>query len=361
MSSTFPLDRSILQEPPPIEVIYGNTAEMALIHSKLERVAKTDLPVLLQGESGTGKEILARCIHGYSDRRNNPMVKVTCPAIPNTLIESELFGYEKGAFTGAYAAKRGRVELADHGTLFLDEVGSLNVSVQAKLLQFLQDGSFMRVGGQELRRVSTRLVCADNSNLRQQTEEGAFRLDFLFRINAITIELPPLRQRAIDIPILIDYFISRYSRMFQSRPRPLSEEVLRMMQKFHWPGNIRQLENMIRCYVLVDSEEALISELTASVPRWSSAEIDLSHPFSLKKITKEAIHDIEREIIVKVLQAHGWNRQKTAKWLNISYRSLFYKLEGTGIYGSTAYPRKTLRSHSPDAPLLPASGYGSQV
>jgi len=349
-----------MQELPPLEVIYGATAEMALLHSKLERVAKTDLPVLLQGESGTGKEILARCIHQYSDRRNNSMVKVTCPAIPSTLIESELFGYEKGAFTGAYAAKRGRVELADHGTLFLDEVGSLSMAVQAKLLQFLQDGSFMRVGGQEIRRVSTRLVCADNSNLRQQTEEGEFRLDFLFRINAITIDLPPLRQRAVDIPKLIDYFISRYSTMFQSRPRPLSQEILQLMQKFHWPGNIRQLENMIRCYVLVDSEEALMSELTSSVPRWHSAQIDLSHPFSLKKITKEAIHDIEREIIVKVLQAHGWNRQRTAKWLNISYRSLFYKLESTGIYGSSIDPRRILRGQSADSPLIRANRNGSQ-
>lgn len=344
-----------------MEVIYGATAEMALVRSKLERVARTDLPVLLQGESGTGKEILARCIHQYSDRRNNSMVKVTCPAIPSTLIESEIFGYEKGAFTGAYAAKRGRVELADHGTLFLDEVGSLGIPAQAKLLQFLQDGSFMRVGGEEIRRVSTRLVCADNSNLQQQTEEGAFRLDFLFRINAITIDLPPLRQRAIDIPILIDYFLSRYSKMFQSRPQPLSEEVLQLMQKFHWPGNIRQLENMIRCYVLVDSEEALMSELTSAVPRWTPPQVDLSHPLSLKKITKEAVHDIEREIIVKVLQAHGWNRQRTAKWLNISYRSLFYKLEGTGIYGSSDYPRKSIRRTSPTSPPIRQNGQGNQA
>jgi len=340
MNSVSPLDQTGMQEMPPMEIIYGSSAEMALVRAKLERIAKTDLPVLLQGESGTGKDIFARCIHQYSDRRHHAMVKVTCPAIPSTLIESELFGYDKGAFTGAYAAKRGRVELAHMGTLFLDEVGSLNLSVQAKLLQFLQDGSFMRVGGQEQRSVNARLICADNGNLRQQTGEGAFRLDFLFRINAITIELPPLRRRAVDIPQLIDYFVSRYTRMFHCQPKPLSQEVLQLMRKFHWPGNIRQLENMIRCYVLVDSEEALVSELASSVPRWNSAQLDLSHPFSLKKITKAAVNDIEREIIVRVLQAHGWNRQRTAKWLNISYRSLFYKLQDNGIFRPTISPRQ---------------------
>jgi two-component system response regulator AtoC len=323
-----------------MEIVYGSSSEMASVRAMLERVANTSLPVLLQGESGTGKDILARCIHQYSERRHNSMVKVTCPAIPSTLIESELFGYEKGAFTGAHAAKRGRVELADRGTLFLDEVGGLSTAIQAKLLQFLQDGTFMRVGGQEQRHVDTRLVCADNGNLRQRTEDGVFRLDFLFRINAITIDLPPLRRRAVDIPMLIDYFFARYTEIFQCQPKPLSAEVRQLMQRFHWPGNIRQLENMIRCYVLVDSEEALVSEMAASVPRWSSSQLDLSHPISLKKITQAAINDIEREIIIKVLQAHGWNRQQTAKWLNISYRSLFYKLEGTGIYKSSAYPRQ---------------------
>ena len=196
-----------LRDLPPTEVIFGQTPLMAVAREKLERVAETTVPVLLQGESGTGKEIFAKLLHAYSNRSKDAWVKVACPAIPHSLIESELFGYEKGAFTGAYATKRGRVELAHMGTLFLDEVGDLDMSVQAKLLQMLQDGSFMRVGGQESRKVNTRLVSAASANLRQQAEEGSFRLDFFFRINAVTIELLPLRQRIADLPMLIDYFL----------------------------------------------------------------------------------------------------------------------------------------------------------
>jgi len=195
-----------IRDLPPMNVIFGQSPMMAAARVKLERTAETLVPVLLQGENGTGKDIFARLLHARSNRSKYPLVKVACPAIPHSLIESELFGYEKGAFTGAYATKRGRVELAHLGTLFLDEVGSLDISAQAKLLQLLQDGTFMRVGAQESRRVDVRLICAANENLRQQTEDGSFRLDFFFRINAVTIELPSLRQRAADIPALIDYF-----------------------------------------------------------------------------------------------------------------------------------------------------------
>jgi len=281
----------------------------------------------LQGESGTGKEMFAKFLHARSNRSNSPWVKVTCPAIPHTLIESELFGYEKGAFTGAYTTKRGRLELAHMGTLFLDEVGSLDMSVQAKLLQVLQDGSFMRVGAQESRRVNTRLVCAANGSLRQQTEDGTFRLDFFFRINAVTIDLPSLRQRAVDLPVLIDYFLDQHSRAYRLHPKPLSSEVRNMMQGYSWPGNIRQLENMIHSYVLIGNEEALAADLAPVASTGIVAEIDLANPISLKEITKAATRDLERKIILKVLQANGWSRQKTAKWLNISYRSLLYKLQ----------------------------------
>ena len=191
---------------------------MAAAREKLERVAETTVPVLLQGESGTGKEIFAHLLHVYSNRSKSAWVKVACPAIPHSLIESELFGYEKGAFTGAYATKRGRVELAHMGTLFLDEIGDLDLSVQAKLLQMLQDGSFMRVGGQESRKVNHALVSAASQDLRQQTENGSFRLDFFFRINAVTIDLPPLRQRTVDLPMLIDYFLDVMRRPFAATP-----------------------------------------------------------------------------------------------------------------------------------------------
>lgn len=324
-----------ISDLPPAEVIFGQSAQMAVARAKLERVAETDIPVLLQGESGTGKEIFAKLLHVRSKRSRSPWVKVTCPAIPNSLIESELFGYERGAFTGAYSSKRGRVELAHGGTLFLDEIGSLDLSVQAKLLQLLQDGSFVRVGAHESRSVNARIVSAANENLKQRTEDGAFRLDFLFRINAVTIELPPLRQRLMDLPALADHFLEVHSRAFHLKPRPLSREITRMMQRFNWCGNIRQLENMIRSYILIGKEEALAAELMPAAATDLSPDIDLANPVSLKEITKASTRELERQIIMKVLQANGWSRQKTAKWLNISYRSLLYKLENAELLGRT--------------------------
>ncbi len=318
-----------IRDLPPMDVIFGQSSMMAIARETLERTAETTVPVLIQGESGTGKDIFAKLLHARSNRSKGACVKVTCPAIPHSLIESELFGYEKGAFTGAYATKRGRVELAHMGTLFLDEVGSLDISVQAKLLQVLQDGSFMRVGAQESRKVNTRLICAANGDLKKQTEAGTFRLDFLFRINAVTIELPALRQRAADVPVLAEYFLAIYAKAFNLETRPVSRELMRLMQRYHWPGNIRQLENMIRSYVLMGNEEALASELVPAAPPRLIPDIDLAKPISLKEITRAATRDLEREIILKVLQANGWSRQKTAKWLNISYRSLLYKLQDT--------------------------------
>jgi two-component system, NtrC family, response regulator AtoC len=316
-----------IRDLPPMNVIFGQSSMMALARQKLERTAESTVPILLQGESGTGKDIFAKLLHARSNRAKSAWVKVTCPAIPHALIESELFGYERGAFTGAYTTKRGRVELAHLGTLFLDEVGSLDMSVQAKLLQVLQDGSFMRVGAQDSRRVNTRIICAANGNLKQQTEEGSFRLDFFFRINAVTIDLPPLRQRTADIPILIDHFLALHSKSYRLNPKPLSSEIIRLMKRYNWPGNIRQLENMIRSYVLIGSEEALLADLVPFTPATFIPEIDLANPVSLKEITKAATRELEREIVMKVLQAHGRSRLKTAKWLNISYRSLLYKLQ----------------------------------
>lgn len=310
-----------------MDVIFGQSPVMAAAREKLERVADTALPVLLQGESGTGKEIFAKLLHARSNRSKCAWVKVTCPAIPHTLIESELFGYEKGAFTGAYATKRGRVELAHQGTLFLDEVGGLDLSIQAKLLQVLQDGSFMRVGAQDSRKVNTRLVCTANGDLRQRAEDGSFRLDFFFRINAVTIDLPPLRQRAGDLPMLIDYFLHFYGKAYRAEPKPLSHEITGMMQRCAWPGNIRQLENMIRSYVLIGNEESLAADLAPAVRTGIIPEIDLANPISLKEITRAAKQGLEREIMLKVLQVNGGSRRKTAKWLNISYRSLLYKLQ----------------------------------
>ena len=335
---------------PPSEVIFGQSSLMAIAREKLVRVADTTVPVLLQGESGTGKEVFAQLLHAYSSRSKSPWVKVNCPAIPNSLIESELFGYERGAFTGAYATKQGRVELSHMGSLFLDEVGSLDISVQAKLLQLLQDGSFMRVGAQEPRSVNTRIISAARGDLRQQTADGSFRLDFFFRINAVTIELPSLRQRIGDLPGLIDYFFDVHSKAFRSSPKPLSREIVRLMERYDWPGNIRQLENMIRSYILIGNEEILAAELVPAEPSSVTTEIDLANPVSLKEITRAATQDLERQIIMKVLQANGWSRLKTAKWLNISYRSLLYKLQDPQVGALPGRPKPRVAVHAPERP-----------
>jgi two-component system response regulator AtoC len=334
---------------PPVDVIFGRTPEMQLVRRKLEMVAKTNVAVLVQGESGTGKELCARLIHGTSERLGGELVKVSCPAIPQGLIETELFGYEKGAFTGAHSTKRGRLEQAHGGTLFLDEVGSLDIDVQSKLLQVLQDGSFMRVGGHETRTIQTRVISVANRDLRDQVADGSFRLDFLYRINAVTIQMPPLRRRTEDLPQLVDYFINHHARVFRVSPQPLSRNVMRLMQRYEWPGNIRQLDNLIRSYALMGSEDALVSELVGEERPASKAvaEVDVSQPISLKVVTKKATHELERQIILKVLKANNWNRQKTAKWLKISYRSLLYKLndvEATNALELSGGSRRTKAS-----------------
>jgi len=337
---------------PPVDVIFGRTAEMQVIRRKLEMVAKTNVAVLVQGESGTGKELCARLIHGSSERLAGELVKVSCPAIPQGLIETELFGYEKGAFTGAHSTKRGRLEQAHGGTLFLDEVGSLDIDVQSKLLQVLQDGSFMRVGGHEIRTIRTRVVSVANRDLRDQVADGSFRLDFLYRINAVTIQMPPLRQRTDDLPQLVDYLIGQHAQAFRVNPAPLSRNVMRLMQRYDWPGNIRQLDNLIRSYVLMGSEDALVAELVQEErpTTRAAADVDVSQPISLKVVTKKATHELERQIILKVLKANNWNRQKTAKWLKISYRSLLYKLNdvsaasGLELNGGTARSKTRART-----------------
>jgi two-component system, NtrC family, response regulator AtoC len=327
MKATRKRDFVHVAEMPPEHVIFGQTTAMKVARDKLERVADTPLPVLLRGESGTGKDIFARLLHTRSRRSCHAFVHVTCPAIPNSLIESELFGYEKGAFTGAYATKCGRAEMAHLGTLFLDDIGGLESASQAKLLQLVQDGTMMRVGGQESRKVDTRLICAANGDLRRLIADGGFRLDLFFRISAVTIDLPPLRERSEDLPTLIDYFLERCVKMYQVEPKPISRDIVSLMARYNWPGNIRQLENLIRSYALLGNEEALIADLTPPPSTSILSEIDVAKPVSLKAITKSAKRELEREIILKVLQANGWNRQKAARWLNISYRSLLYKMQ----------------------------------
>lgn len=316
---------------PPEEVIFGKSEAMQLLSEKLPKIANSSVPVLILGESGTGKEVFARLLHQWSDRHRRPLVKVCCPAIPASLLETELFGYERGAFTGANGTKRGRVELAAEGTLFLDEIGDLDPSLQAKLLHLLQDGTFCRVGGQGERRINIRLLTATNRNLHSETDSGHFRIDLLHRINAFTIELPPLRQRISDLAGLIDYFLRIYTAKFSQPLTPLSSNTIRLLEKHIWPGNIRELENMIRSYVVMGDEESLLDGLVTGQHGRINAEIEFDPSLSLKQITKRAVQDLEYQIILKVLQANAWNRKRTAETLRISYRSLLYKMQEAGF------------------------------
>jgi two-component system, NtrC family, response regulator AtoC len=321
-----PISLSTLSDLPPDEVYFGQTAVMQAVRQKIEKVANTDVPLLIQGENGTGKEVLARLVHTRSVWSKGAFVKVNGAAIPGPLMESELFGYEKGAFTGANASKAGHVELADGGTLFLDEIGELELSLQAKLLQFLQDGHFSRIGGQEERHVQTRIICATGRQLEREIDAGRFRSDLFYRINVIHIKLPPLRDRRGDIPSLANYFVSASSARFQQTTPKLSREVLHLLQRRAWPGNIRELENcMARCVILGPDEalEAYHNEEQAVDVQDQRIKKDL---IPLKRIAEKARRELERDVIMKTLEDFNWNRRKTAEALKISYRTLLYKL-----------------------------------
>src|SRR6478735_7539989 len=320
-----------LGEMPPDTIVFGRSEAMQAVRDRLTKLAGANVPVLIQGESGTGKDIIARMVHTNSPWRTGPWVKVNCPAIPGTLLESELFGYEKGAFTGAYGMKPGRVEMAHRGTLFLDEISELDMSLQSKLLQVLQDGQFCRIGSQEDKKVEVRVVCATNRKLEQEIENGTFRSDLFYRINVVNLHLPPLRERAGDIDGLVSYFLEYYNRKYNCKARPLSSELMEVLQKYHWPGNIRELENLVKRYVILGSEEVISSDLQPRENDFIASDINLDGPISLKKLTRQATRALERKIILKVLHNHHWNRKQAAKTLNISYRALLYKIRDAGL------------------------------
>jgi two-component system, NtrC family, response regulator AtoC len=330
MSPLSPLAQSV-GEIPPESIIFGRTEAMRSVQERLTKIASANVPVLIHGESGTGKDIIARMVHGLSPWKSGPLVKVNCPAIPGTLLESELFGYEKGAFTGAYGAKPGRVEMAHRGTLFLDEISELELGLQSKLLQLLQDGQFCRIGAQEDKKVEVRIVCATNRNLEVEIESGTFRQDLFYRINVVSLYLPPLRERRGDIEDLVNYFVEYYNRKFNCRARAISTELMSVLQKYHWPGNIRELENLVKRYVILGNEETISSDLAPRPRDFFNPDIDFDGPISLKKITREAVRELEGKVILKVLQANHWNRKKAARALNISYRALLYKIRDAGL------------------------------
>lgn len=316
---------------PPDDVLFGRSEAMKEVRKRATKVAATSVPVLLCGPKGCGKEVLARWIHNHSLVSGGQLVKVNCAAIPGTLLESELFGFEKGAFTGAHATKPGRVELAHNGTLFLDGIADLDLASQSKLLQFLQDGRFSRIGDEVERSVETRLICATDKDLADEIANGRFRADLYYRINVVCLKLPALSERREDIPLMAEYFLSRCQQQFQMQAEPLSMETLHYMQCLEWPGNIRELSNGIARHVLIGPEASIMEDTTRHAKSASSLPADSREIVPLKSLCKEAIRASEKNIILAALRANHWNRRKAAQELKISYRLLIYKIREAGL------------------------------
>jgi two-component system response regulator AtoC len=320
-------------------ILGGDTPKMREVREIIEQVADTDITVLIRGESGTGKELVARALYQLSARRERQFVKVNCAALPSELLESELFGFEKGAFTGAQRRKLGKFEYANQGTIFLDEISEMHPALQAKLLQVLQDGEFSRLGGESDIHVDTRVIAATNRNLEQAVAEGAFREDLYYRLNVVTVQLPPLRERKDAIPLLVDHFLRKYNEQYRKELKRLSEATLEGFLEYDWPGNVRELENMVKRMVVLGNEQTVLEEIIREqgVARERRSEplldfeavgADLQNGggVDLKAIAKRAAQLAEKRVIEKVLEQTRWNRKEAATRLQISYKALLYKM-----------------------------------
>ena len=316
---------------PPEEVLFGRSEAMKGVRKRATKIAGTNVPILLCGPKGSGKEVLARWIHHHSRVASGQFVKVNCAAIPGTLLESELFGFEKGAFTGAHATKPGRVELAHNGTLFLDGIADLDLASQSKLLQFLQDGRFSRIGDELERSVDTRLMCATDKDLEDEIAKGRFRADLYYRVNVVRLKLPALRERREDIPMMAEYFLARCQQQFQAQAEPLTMETLHYMQCLEWPGNIRELSNGIARHVVIGPEASILDDSARPASPPSPPAPAKNGVVPLKSLCKEAIRASEKNLILAALRANRWNRRKAAQELKISYRLLIYKIRDAGL------------------------------
>lgn len=333
-------------------VLLGNHPSIKKIRELISVVSDTALNVLITGETGTGKEVVARLLHHASPRRNKKFVKVNCAALPMTLLESELFGYEKGAFTGADRFKPGKFEIASGGLIFLDEIGDMPLRLQAKLLQVLQSGEFTRLGGTRDVKVNAWVVAATNHDLNKDMQKGAFREDLFYRLNIIRIDIPPLRERKEDIGLLTEYFIQKHRRELNIREKfRLDGELSRLFMDYHWPGNVRELssillrllvgedENLIKREILrnMKAEGYELHDASAKVPDEvvsppsGEDEIRSDVPVSLKELKEKAIRHIEKKAILYALEASNWNKRKASRMLKISYKALFYKMKDLGI------------------------------
>jgi two-component system, NtrC family, response regulator AtoC len=386
--------REQLQHQAADNLLFSHSERMAEVRDLIERVADTDVTVLVRGESGTGKELVARALYASSLRRDKPFVKVNCAALPTELLESELFGFERGAFTGAIQHKPGKFEFANHGTMFLDEIGDMSFPLQAKLLQVLQDGEFSRLGGKHDVRVDVRIIAATNRDLERAVADGQFREDLFFRLNVVSINLPPLRDRREEVPVLTQYFLKKYSVQYNKPFQSVSDETMRQFMDYDWPGNVRELENLIKRTVVLGSESTIRQEIQHGIAmaahRVSLSQQQQAHSvgdyngsagghhgyngqnghafahqpagrtngnhvpdaaptaaratptsiaaaaaeagnYSLKAISRTAAREAERELILKMLQQTRWNRKETAEILGISYKALLYKIKENGL------------------------------
>jgi DNA-binding NtrC family response regulator len=303
-----------------VDEIIGDSPALRKVLELVHHVAQTDATVLVQGESGTGKELIARAIHANSKRRYMPIIPVNCGAVPESLLSSELFGHEKGAFTGAEERRRGKLELADGGTLFLDEIGAIGSKMQVELLRALETKEFTRVGGSEPVQVDFRVICATNENLGQAIEEGRFREDFYYRINVFTIEAPPLRSRRSDIPLLAEYFRSRFAQQMDKRINEISREAMSVLKEYDWPGNVRELSNAIERAMVVGKPPAI-----------KAADLPLRPPRPTSDRVGDSLEQVEKHHIAGVLKRTDWNITQAAKILEIDRVTVYNKIKKYGL------------------------------
>lgn len=309
--------------------ILGNSKAIDQIHAIIDKVSKTDVRVLITGENGTGKELVARAIHHKSERSKKPLVEVNCAAIPNELIESELFGHEKGSYTGAHQQRIGKFELAHKGTLFLDEIGDMSLQAQAKVLRAIEDGTIQRVGGSKNIEVDVRIISATNKNLPEMIEENEFREDLYHRLNVIPVHVPPLRDRLEDIPILVEHFAAGIAQKHNQTAPKFSDDALKMLQQLKWTGNVRELRNIIERIIILVTEPIISRKDIEFLVPIEKVSIDqlITESNSFQEFKEKA----ERAFIVKQLDANGWNISKTAEILEIQRSHLYNKLKKYGI------------------------------
>jgi len=342
-------DRSDFHHHPDLPLMIGHSLAIRGIRERIRKFSENDVTVLVTGESGTGKELVARSFHYESPRSSGPLIKLNCAVLPSELLESELFGYQKGAFTDAHRNKPGRLELANGGTLFIDEIGELSLPLQAKFLHLLEETEISRLGGIRNQAIDVRIVAATNQDLVKKVIEGEFRKDLFFRLNVINLEVPPLRERMEDVPLLVHFFLEKCSYELKRNPMQLPENVMSLLLSYHWPGNIREIENLVRKMVVIGDPNIAFQDLKLQnrTPNeadetiqtdcsfyWDDGEISKvfqNHNYSIKETCKFFVAQAERAEILKALNGTYWNRRKAASLLKISYKTLLNRIQDLGL------------------------------